>query len=942
MDKQKLNDILTILMMPFCAMELWKEGQRFLADKEEAFFHLVYGKYEAAEQKRYKKKYDQATGNLQNYFIDCQAFHFKSVDEIMLYVELFYPDKEAAGFLYENGIRADKNTDTRQVFYMLEKYYIKKLCEAADALCVLRDGKIALRTEYRIQKGNVQDFLGHYSSLEKVEVWNTVTRLMPPDIFFAAYYSWHGLTDIKNLHGQKGRIVLADRFLENILKRGIAETHQHMGVGYEYTYLWNQAMHLPGTAAPNKGPLAHGKKITQYQLFCAALFRYMAADYLENYAGLEFDSYMAKVHGTGNIAAVLKDFYKGEREGSVAKGSTDIEELRNEAVRKMKQQKTTAAAQEDYLAATVYARHHAVDTAGENIFLLQMLANIQKKEKPDVFVHLCLQYLRIKNQFFNYYVQKNEMLGLDYFQAYYRKASGMLKVNADLGKKDKIRQIVKTQCRIDNLKKLEFRLSADVGKGAGMDVFQDAAVLKKEIKINMLKQLQTIFAAYAQCIQEVCGQQDAGNGIAHIGLVYHFIKKNDMDNISGNYCWLSPAESVQKSNFILQWQKKTMLDVEALVELREEIPFLAEYVVGIDAASLENSMEPWAFAPIYGHARRYEMTHGKVQSLGFTYHVGEDFRHVLSGLRHIDEVLEHFSYRESDRLGHAIVLGLDIPAWIYKNEAVVMPRFEHLQNLLWIWGYKVKGHQGLSCSLNVLEKQIMDIAQDIYGNVQGITPYILYEVYQEKFAGEFQAIFGRNEKYILRAGGTGDGEIYCKYLAESEMENFAWNKERLLCTNFCPVYEAKCREPILVAITKEQKDIMEELQEILIKKVETRGIYVETNPSSNVAIGEIEGLAEHYIVKLNSSGLSEAYGHAVLVTINSDDPAVFNTDVASELAYIYYVLTGKGYSREAVLYWIDKVRQYGLDSSFIKKTKPAKQIEAEIRTILKCIASDCK
>ena len=95
----------------------------------------------------------------------------------------------------------------------------------------------------------------------------------------------------------------------------------------------------------------------------------------------------------------------------------------------------------------------------------------------------------------------------------------------------------------------------------------------------------------------------------------------------------------------------------ALEEIREAIPGLNEYIVGIDAASDENAMEPWMFSPAYKVIRSHkfikpvmEAESGgerfkRIQNIGFTYHVGEDFRHVISGLRHVDEVLEEFSYK---------------------------------------------------------------------------------------------------------------------------------------------------------------------------------------------------------------------------------------------------------------------------------------------------------
>ena len=73
-----------------------------------------------------------------------------------------------------------------------------------------------------------------------------------------------------------------------------------------------------------------------------------------------------------------------------------------------------------------------------------------------------------------------------------------------------------------------------------------------------------------------------------------------------------------------------------------------------------------------------------------------------------------------------------------------------------------------------------------------------------------------------------------------------------------------------------------------------------------------------------------------MVSINSDDPSVFNTNVSNEFAYIFYSLQEKGYSREDILLWIDKIRKYGMDSSFIKDRKLEKEhILDEIEGIIK-------
>ena len=59
-------------------------------------------------------------------------------------------------------------------------------------------------------------------------------------------------------------------------------------------------------------------------------------------------------------------------------------------------------------------------------------------------------------------------------------------------------------------------------------------------------------------------------------------------------------------------------------------------------------------------------------------------------------------------------------------------------------------------------------------------------------------------------------------------------------------------------------------------------------------------------------------GQNLIICINSDDPAVFNTNVSNELAYIYYGMLEQNINREAALLWIDQIRKNGLESSFIR------------------------
>ncbi len=119
--------------------------------------------------------------------------------------------------------------------------------------------------------------------------------------------------------------------------------------------------------------------------------------------------------------------------------------------------------------------------------------------------------------------------------------------------------------------------------------------------------------------------------------------------------------------------------------------------------------------------------------------------------------------------------------------------------------------------------------------------------------------------------------------------------------------------PIHYEITEQDLLIVEELQKILKKKLGRKGIVLEVNPSSNTAIADLDVVEANQLYQMNQINNAQN----VIVCINSDDPAVFNTNVSNELAYIYYGMLEQNISREAALLWIDRLRRNGMDSSFI-------------------------
>ena len=72
---------------------------------------------------------------------------------------------------------------------------------------------------------------------------------------------------------------------------------------------------------------------------------------------------------------------------------------------------------------------------------------------------------------------------------------------------------------------------------------------------------------------------------------------------------------------------------------------------GVDGASNELHAPPEPFAPSFRLVRRAGIPRA-------TFHVGEDFLHLLTGIRAVAEALTFLDLRSGDRVGHATALAL--------------------------------------------------------------------------------------------------------------------------------------------------------------------------------------------------------------------------------------------------------------------------------------------
>ncbi len=872
-----INRYLTILCYPFASLDFF----------EEDFFE------EIIRNKKTRKETEKRlqTAAIQYVQRTCSVY---SYDEVYMYLER----------CYMSALRECSYQDVM-------KLYLDCLDKITRAMISQRDGKIV----YKYWKNDCEeDFFGDFGDTNKIFLFHSMNMHIPMDFIVMLYMAKNPQNDIRSLDNYYGQIEAADQQLDMILKEGVAENHLHKGVSMSFFEIWEALMKpLSGFSVRDiERDTPEWGRTRQEEVNILSFV--LAAGVVRIYVALKLsdcficDNDLEELVGYFESGKELKEFYR-KQWGSMKEDEAKHElllyyqKLWERLLQILPEQETDRSMMQEIFQVPV-----DVHTSDENIFLFYAMRylNDQISEQSDTrqISRCILQYLRIKNYAFGCTVQKKNIRGLDYFQGeYYRKDSKLNrlygKLSSDLSKPESKRvyweQALRKQFHNSNLKKIEFRMS----------ISEKETCLRKDVRAFLEAYRNVIRTDY--CINKE-GVYKVIRPFPRAGLVFHLLKEKD-DTVPDKCILEGTKEKIQFGMLAEKYCEQIIY----MRNLRDAIPGLNQYIVGIDAASLENSTPVWVFLKAYEKARdssvervQYNQMELPTQSLRFTFHAGEDFRHILSGLRRMDEAVTFLKFHSGDRIGHGTALGISPERWQHHNPFVVLPKIEALDNYL--WAYYVLSQDIVSVHSTLatyLERRIYELAQKIYGKSKSISLQGLIEGYLKMFDFKF-VDYG----YCRKADDVG----FCKEVRSETCDEIVWNDEKIALSRHCRKFLLQMEQPIHYEVTEQDIQITEVLQNILRKKMSRKGIIVEINPSSNVAIGEVDKIIDNQIYQLNRPDGE----NNVMVCINSDDPTVFHTNVSNELAYIYYGMLHKTGDREKTLNWINKVRECGIKASFLQ------------------------
>lgn len=558
---------------------------------------------------------------------------------------------------------------------------------------------------------------------------------------------------------------------------------------------------------------------------------------------------------------------------------------------------------------------------GERCFMYQIFRAIRiDKGITEYQKKLFYAYLLIKENLRKEYQQENTRVGFENFMIYEQRKS-LFATSEQLAKQAMYHSIVTSNIR-----------------------YLEARICPWDTALDNKKQIENL----DKWIDPDEKMRD------RYGYIMHFVKMSDQSSDS-LYRHYELRNTIHKQS-------------KALIDLREKYPLIAERVYGIDACNQEIGCRPEVFADCFRWLGSHTACKYSVDGLSFipqlriTYHVGEDFLDVADGLRAIDETIKFMGLQYGDRLGHALALGIDVEKWYAQKKRIILPMQDYLDNIVWIYHAMQEYH--ILDSDNVIsflrqefsyyfqeifllniKKEILDKilvnANDYYSKhninhchngtalVFDIDNYIKSWQLRGDNPGYYcsgffkEDAFPFEEKYKINLNYP---ELFqVRYVAEAAILNYYYQ------------YDSKVREKGSKRIEKKLPasciKVIKEIQKKMQFRIKKKGIFIETNPTSNYLIGTFEHYDEHPLMEFYNKdieyNIDDIRNCAQLsVSINTDDQGIFSTNLENEFSLMALALEQKvdengvhKYDKTSIYRWINNIRKFGLQQSFLAQYK---------------------
>ncbi|MEV0614082.1 hypothetical protein AB0I81_12230 [Nonomuraea sp. NPDC050404] len=785
--------------------------------------------------------------------------------------------------------------------------------------------------------------------------WMWLTFALPADLLLAT----------KAVRGWIPEPDLFTPAVRDLLTQGFAETHLHVGAALDFGTLWallvarlsDPGLKLGELAAPG-AVLAEGNEFTLW-LIRAAIARALLGGFLASNHPGPFLSYLRDLRthvvrhaGAVNFAlaqSALSDLAYGTiSKVPVAQLQGAYAALVGTSGERMAR-KLSSALTLDPLARVLGDGRRST----EQIYVHEACEYLDAREnagRPDqVAAQLFWQTVRVRTMVYRHLTQRPLTPGLPWFMRFYDR---MVKTRGNVTEELLVEAAARTCGGDTGLTSLEMRASpsADI-----KDLVCWVRTLSKAGPRPALTVAQDNTRPAAPDAQDdtppAVARTDRPG--AELAMVFHFLKqrggeaKPGVPRVAGEGANADPDpnHNVNASGFRFGWYySEQRRAASALARLLHQLPLAQFLVRGLDVCADELGVPMWVLRPLVMHVRR-AATEGAQYLRAFrgpqpdplrtTVHAGEDFAHLLTGLRSIHEAVELLELREGDRLGHAVALGVEPHRWAQRAGRVAMPLQDRIMDLTWEWTWWTQRGQGADAArLAYVDREISMLGWEWFG--RSINPLHIERLRHDlcdhamlRATGFPDGVTTRprdtdgrddtDDRDRDRANGNGNGRD------RPPGQDSLSRRRRRLVDYLTDRHVFRRGRRILWVDPTAEAGALAEIQTSLRAEIGRRGLAIELNPTSNLLIADLGDLRNHPLWRLSPPLPVEGLP-PLAVTVGSDDPLVFNSNLAGEYQLLFDSLVLAGLTDSQALDWLDKVRRTGLERRFSMPPQPARNV----------------
>lgn len=567
--------------------------------------------------------------------------------------------------------------------------------------------------------------------------------------------------------------------------------------------------------------------------------------------------------------------------------------------------------------------------AGERYFLFSCFSRCFTGELSEVLQQVFYAYLLLKSQLRSEFVQVNGQTGFANFSNYDRRKTTGWTVSDEYWNED-YRQALNASLSEQKLISLEGRIIPKDTVSSNVNLIYDIDFSKLFFDAKSSEEKHQI-----ESWKHSRNMENKARSEPYY-FVLHFPKEKDL-RLKPDSNRPTPC----RHSCLRQKNRRTAL---AIAKALSNYQYFCERVRGIDACSNEIGCRPEVFANAFRFLRAFPVKEYRDYSvstgmprISATYHVGEDFLDISDGLRAMDEAIWFLGLRRGDRLGHALALGVD-PKTHYKMKGmrIVLPKQDFLDNLVWILfrgaELNIDINDSLRCFLQARATSLLREIYDIPGMIHLST---LDEYYHSMLLRGDDPSCYETKKYLSPHISAFDNDRYYYRFGVNDSSGSLpgdlsryRNDPNVAYLYYLYHFNKKCREKgsevTTMRINDEYIIHMEKMQKKMQSYIDSVGLSIECNPSSNVLIGTFGSYDKHPVLRFNSIGLGSLDRDTQMhVSINSDDPGVFDTSISFEYDLLAAALSGmrddKGgqlYSNREIETYLQNIARMGREQVF--------------------------